>query len=219
MNIVEIINEEISKWYHGTPDVTGFKETGSFSPRTDSTSYISDPKKFKELQAEMAEARKSGNDILYSELLTAMGELNKNLIYKKPIYFTGNFSVAKTYADPWRSFDYQNAKPSVLTAKINDSGKILTISAHGESFRGIQADVVKNALMNDGVSESVIDNYFAMFQNRINNGRMSSETLSVIAQLLGYDIVDVLGVRDSYHGGKINSTIRIVFDPTRIKIS
>jgi len=47
---------------------------------------------------------------------------------------------------------------------------------------------------------------------------MSSETLSIIAQLLKFDIIDVVGVLDSYHGGNIKSTVRIVFDPKRITI-
>jgi hypothetical protein len=73
--------------------------------------------------------------------------------------------------------------------------------------------------MNDGVSESVIDNYFNIFRFWVRNGKMTSETLGIIAQLLGYDIIDVQGVKDSYKGGNINSTVRMVFDPSKIKIN
>ena len=219
MNIIEIINEEIKQWYHGTPDVRDIRSASSFSPRTNTTTYITDPIKFHENQIKMDDAKKAGNEVLYLEILHENNELVKDLTYKKPIYFTGNFDVARTYADPWRAFDYQNSEPSVLTAKINDSGKILKISAVGESFRGINSDIVKNALLKDGVPESTIDDYYTKFQFWVRNGRMTSETLGVIAQLLGYDIVDVLGVKDSYHVGKTNSTVRMVFDPSRIEIS
>ena len=57
-----------------------------------------------------------------------------------------------------------------------------------------------------------------MFPNDVRNGKMTAETLGIIAQFMGFDIVDVLGVLDSYHGGSIKSTVRMVFDPSRIKI-
>ncbi len=218
MNIIDIINEEIKNWYHGTPDVRDIQKVGAFSPRTDTTTYVTDPPKWNEMQAAMQKARSEGNDNLYHEYLNQVGELVKNITYKKPIYFTGNRGVARTYSDPRRSFDYANAEPSVLNVEIDDSGKILTIPAHGESFRGINADIVKKALMSDGVSEEVIDKYYAMFPFWITNGRMTAETLGIIAQLLHYDIVDVLGVKDSYHVGSTDATVRMVFDPQRIKI-
>jgi hypothetical protein len=219
MNVIQIINEEIKQWYHGTPDVRDIRSAGSFSPRTDTTTFINDPQKYDEIQAEMTKARASGNEKLYMDLHKQLSPLVQDMTYKKPIYFTGNRDVARTYADPWRAFDYQNSEPSVLTAKINDRGKVLTISALGESFRGIDAGIVKNAFMKDGVDESTIDNYFNIFRFWVRNGRMESETLGIIAQLLGYDIVDVVGVKDSYRAGKINSTVRMVFDPSRIEIS
>jgi len=219
MNIIDIINEEIKQWYHGTPDVRDIRKSGSFSLRTDTTTYLTDPQKYDEIQTEMSKAKAAGNEKLYWELSHELSPLVKDLTYRKPIYFTGNLGVARTYTNPWRAFDYQNSEPSVLTAKINDSGKVLTISAFGESFRGIDTNIVKNALMKDGVQEPIIDYYFDIFRFWINDGRMSSETLGIIAQLLGYDIVDVLGVKDSYRGGKTNSTVRMVFDPSRIEIS
>jgi hypothetical protein len=219
MNIIEIINEELKQWYHGTPDVRDIKTAGAFTPRTDTTTYISDPQKWDEQQVEMNNAKKSGNEALYFELLHEHGKLVKDLTFKKPIYFTGNRSVARTYANPWRAFDYQNSEPSVLMAKIDDSGKILTIPAHGDNFRGINSDIVKKALMADGVSENVINDFYRKFQFWVSNGRMTAETLGIIAQLLKYDIVDVLNVIDTHTGKGAPSTVRMVFDPSRIKIS
>jgi len=217
--VKNMINEEIKSWYHGTPDVRDIQKVGAFTPRTDTTTYVTDPQKWNEVQAAMQKARSEGNDDLYHEYLNQAGELVKNFTYKKPIYFTGNRGVARTYSDPRRSFDYANAEPSVLNVKIDDSGKILTIPAYGETFRGINSDIVKKALIDDGVPEETINGYYAMFPFWITNGRMTAETLGIIAQLLHYDIVDVLGVKDSYHAGSIDATVRMVFDPSRIKIN
>jgi len=225
MNLINIINEVIEEvflteddvWYHGTPDVRDVKQTGSFESRTDTTSYISDPKKWHELQAEMQAARVSSNEDLYFQLLDQAGELRKNMTYKKPMYFTKNRSVASTYADPHRAMDYQGSQPSVLQVRI-DGGKTLKVPAHGQRFRMISADYVKAALRDNGIPEEKINKYFEMFPNDIRNNQMSAETIGIIAQLLGFDIVDVLGVLDSYHGGSIKSTVRMVFDPSRIHI-
>ena len=61
-NIIGVINEEIKNWYHGTPDVRDIKTAGAFTPRTDTTTYISDPQKWDEQQVEMNNAKKSGNE-------------------------------------------------------------------------------------------------------------------------------------------------------------
>lgn len=218
MQLIDIIKEEIQKWYHGTPDSREIKKSG-FTPRTDTTQYVEYPEKWNEMQVQMDAARKQGNEDLYFDLLDERGEMLKTLTYKKPIYFAKDSSVARTYADPWKSFDYQSAEPSVFTVDIDDSGKKLTINAQGESFRGISTDVVKKALMEDGIDETVIDHMFGMFMNWIRNGKMTAETLAIIAQQLNYDIVDVINVVDTYTGKGSRSTVRMIFDPQRIKIN
>jgi len=225
MNVINIINEVLGEmineakiWYHGTPDIRDLKQTGSFSPKTKTTNYISDPLKWNEIQGQLKDARSSGNEDLYFQLLDQAGKLRKQFTYNKPIYFTTNRNIASTYADPQRAFDYQGSEPTVFQAEINDNCKILTVSAHGKRFRGIDVDTVKQALLTDGVSEEEINKYLGMFPNDVKGNKMTAETLGIIAQLIGYDIVDVLGVLDSYHGGSIQSTVRMVFDPTRIKI-
>ena len=221
MKIIDIINEEIIKakvWYHGSPDVRGLKQTGSFSPKTNTTDYIGDPAKWQQVQNQMQDARNAGNEDLYFQLLDQAGKLRKNLTYNKPIYFTDNRGVAKTYSDPKRAFDYQNSEPALLQATIDDTGNVLRVPAHGETFRGIKADIVRRALVSAGIPDEEIDKQFAMFPTDIRGGKMTAETLGVIAQQLGFDIVDVLGVLDSYEGGSIQSNVRMVFDPNRIKI-
>lgn len=217
MQIINIIREEIEKWYHGTPDSREIKKSG-FAQRTDTTQYVEDPVKWNEMQVQMDAARAQGNEDLYFDLLNKRSVMHKTLQYKKPIYFTKNARVAGTYADPWRSLDYQNAEPNVFTAEIDDSGKKLTINAHGENFRGIKTDIVKSALMADGVNENQIDHMFGMFMNWIRDGKMSAETLGIIAQLLKYDVVDVVNVMDNYEGKGPRTTVRMIFDPQRIKM-
>lgn len=226
MEIINIINEVISEviseariWYHGTPDVRGLKQTGSFTPKTNTTDYISDPPKWNEIQSQLQDARRAGNEDQYFQLLDQAGKLRKQMTYKKPMYFTDNRSVAQTYADPKRAFDYQNSEPALLQATINDSGNVLQVPAHGEKFRGIKADIVRKALVNAGIANEEIDKQFNMFPSDIRGGKMTAETLGIIAQQLGFDIVDVLGVLDSYEGGSIQSNVRMVFDPSRVKVS
>lgn len=223
--LVKLINEEINKhlneedvWYHGTPDERDLKQTGSFTNRTNTTDYISDPNQWHELQKQMGDARSSGNEDQYFELLDQAGKLRKSLTYNKPIYFTNNRSVANTYADEKRAFDYQNSIPSILKVEIDDSGKVLEVPAYGERFRGIKADIVRKALLDNGISNEVIDKYFNMFTTNIRDGNMTSETLGIIAQQIGFDIIDVLGVLDSYHGGNTKSKVRMVFNPSKVKI-
>jgi hypothetical protein len=225
MKIVDIINEEISSylneqniWYHGTPDSKELKQSGGFTQRTSTTDYISDPKRWRELQNEMQIARNTGKEDLYFELLDQAGALRKHMKYKKPIYFTDKSNVASTYTDDKRAFDYQSAEPALLKAEINDSGNVLKVNAQGENFRGIKINIVRDALIKAGISENEIEKYFDMFPTDIRNGKMSAETLAIIAQLLGFDIVDVQGVLDSYNVGNTKSTIRMVFDPQRINI-
>lgn len=226
MEINDIIREEIQNllaegnvWYHGTPDVRELQKTGSFVPKTETTTYVPDPKKWHEIQNAMQVARQeNGTDDKYFELLDQAGKQNKSLTYKKPIYFTDKSSVANTYADPKRAFDYQASEPKLLQVEINANGKILRVPAQGQRFRMINADYVKNAFKNSGISEEEINKYFDMFPQNIRNNQMSAETIGIIAQLLGFDIVDVIGVLDSYEGGSIKSTVRMVFDPQRIKI-
>jgi len=225
MNIKNIINEIIAEvisdnniWYHGTPDSREVMQAGGFTQRTNTTDYISDPKKWRELQNEMQIARDTGKEDLYFDLLDQAGALRKQMSYKKPIYFTNKSDVASTYTDASRAFDYQGAEPSLLRAQINDNGNILKVNAQGESFRGIKVEIVKDSLIKAGINENEIEKYFDMFPTDIRNGKMTSETLGIIAQLLGFDIVDVQGVLDSYHIGNVKSNVRMVFDPNRIKL-
>jgi len=226
MNIIKIIKEEVNNfvlgegktWYHGTPDVRDLNRSGGFVPKTDTTDYIPEYDKWNQVQAEMQQARAQGDEDRYFELLDLAGSLRKSFTYKKPIFFTDNSRVASTYADDRRASNYQEAEPKLLKAEIDDKGNTLKIPARGQRFRAIDADIVKKAFINHGIPEKEIDHYYNMFPTWIRNNKISAETIAIIAQQLGFDLVDVEGVLDSYEGGSIESTVRMVFDPQRIKI-
>ena len=224
MSINRIISEEVHNfvfegktWYHGTPDATELNRTG-FQPKTDTTDHIPDYQQWNQVQADMQDARASGDDDRYFELLDLAGTLRKPLTYKKPIFFTDKPNVASTYADSRRAFNYQTAEPRLLKVEIQDDGNVLRIPAQGQRFRMINADIVKKAFVDAGIPEEEIDRYYQMFPMWVRNNTISAETIGIIAQQLGFDIVDVIGVLDSYEGGSTPSTVRMVFDPQRIRI-
>ena len=200
MNPIDIINEEVSNfvlnesgiWYHGTPDVRDINKSGGFVSKTDTTDYVPDPQKWNQVQDALQTVRsQSGTNDEYFKLLNQAGKLRKNLTYKKPIFFTNNHRVASTYTNSARAFDYQNSEPKLLQAEINDNGKILRVPARGQRFRMINADIIKKAFIDAGIPEQEINKYFSMFPTHIRNGKMSAETIGIIAQLLGFDIVEL----------------------------
>jgi len=73
-------------------------------------------------------------------------------------WFTPSQATAKTYADPRRAFDYQNAEPGVVPAYLNIENPIV-IDAKGANWRDAQrvgktSDVIKQAM--DGGHDGVI---------------------------------------------------------------
>ena len=228
MNLHEIINEEIGsllsetkEWYHGTPDVRGINNSGSFVPKTNTTRYIADFDKWSELQNELKQTRETNKE-RYFQILDELTSCFEDIKYNKPIFFTDSYSVARTYATDKQAFDYQKSIPKILSVSIDETGaNILKIPAYGLRFRKIEIPIVKTALSNAGISDEEIQNKLNMFYDSIRGAGnlLSTDDLGVIAQLLGFDIVDVVGVLDSYHGGSTKSTVRMVFDTKRIKIN
>ena len=208
--------ESSKVWYHGTPDARKVKEQGGFEGRTNSITFITDIEKWEQIKSELKDARKN-DEGLYFKLLDQVGQFTKDLSLKKPIFLSDNHGVARTYADQKRAFDYQNAEPDTFKVKV-DSGKNLKIPVFGDTFRGINIGKVKKALLNHGISDSDIDRTFKRFQYNIKNDKMDTSVVSAIAQMYDFDIVDVVGVLDSYNVGKSKSTVRMVFDHNRVKI-
>lgn len=228
MNINKIINDTIyefivennvnESWYHGTPDAREIEKLGGFTDRTINTDYITDLSGYNKMREEMSNARENGDEDKYFEILDQIGKYIKNYNYKKPIFLTDKHSVAKTYADPSRSFDYQGAEEKVYEVDVT-CNKIVKINATGDRFRLINIDKVKNGFINAGVPEQTIDELISKFNYTIPNEKgIKTDNIAAIGNWLGFDCIDVMGVLDSYHGGNVKSTVRMVLDPSKVKI-
>jgi hypothetical protein len=215
LNEQQILNES---WYHGTPDAREIEKIGGFTHKTMMVDYVTDPNGLKELQFNMKNARESGDMDLYHKLLNKVSDYKKDFTYKKPLFLSDKHSVAKTYADPQRAFDYQNSEPKIYEVDVN-CNKIAKIVATGDRFRFISIDKVKQGFINSGVSEEEIDNLILMFNYYISDNKgIKTDVVAAIGNWLDFDCIDVVGVLDSYHGGTVKSTVRMVLDPTNVKI-
>jgi hypothetical protein len=215
LNEQRMLNEG---WYHGTPDAREIEKEGGFTHKTMKVDYVKDPDGLRNIQLQMNIAKKEGNEDLYWELLNSVSDFKEYYTYKKPLFLTDKYSVAKTYADPQRAFDYQNAIEKVYEVDVN-CNKVVKIVATGDRFRFISIDKVKNGFINSGVSEEEIDKLISMFNYYIpDNKGIKTDVIAAIGNWLEFDCIDVIGVLDSYHGGTIKSTVRMVLDPTNVKI-
>jgi hypothetical protein len=214
----EGLKVEHKDWYHGTPDVRYLEKEGGFTEQIGQVEYVKDPDKFDELQQKMVQARENGDDEQYHKYLNMVPNLKGYYKMRKPVFLTNNFGVAKSYADPWRSVDYKNAVEKVLKVEVNP-GKVVTINAPGDRFRFISINKVRRAFISAGTSEEDIDKAIRMFNYYVQDKQsIKTDIVAVIGQWLGYDTIDVVGVLDSYNGGSVKSTVRMVFDPSNIKI-
>ena len=205
-------------WYHGTPDVRELQEDGGFTQRHIDIEYVDDIDGYRSTQDAMRVARESGNDEEYFKLLEKVGSFRKKAKIRKPVFLTDIYSVAKTYADPQRAFDYQNSVEKVLKVTIKP-GKGVTINAPGSRFRFIDIDNVRRGFLEAGVDgdELDLDIDKLNFALGVDSGIRTND-IAALADWLGFDYVDVVGVLDSYHGGKTKSTVRMVMDPNNISI-
>jgi hypothetical protein len=217
----EFLNEQQSlkeSWYHGTPDGIEIERVGGFTKKTKSVPYITDPIGFNELQSKISTARKNDDHLLLKELLDDVNKYKDYYTYKKPLFLTDKYSVAKTYADPKRAFDYQNSVDKVYEVDV-ECEKIVKIIAIGEKFRSIPINNVKNGFINYGISEEDIDKLISMFNFYVKeNYGIQTDVIAAIGDWLGLDCIDVIGVIDSYQGGNTKSTVRIVLDVDKVKI-
>lgn len=205
-------------WYHGTEDSREIERAGFSSSRTKRLDYITDPIKYKEIVAKLPELRESENWDEYHRLLDEIGSLKEYYIYKTPTFLTDKYSVAKTYADLQRAFDYQNATPKVYEVDVK-CNKIAKIFAIGDRFRAINTDKVREGFIDAGVGKDEIDKLLSMFNYYYSDSsKIKTDMIAAIGNWLGFDCIDVIGVLDSYHGGTIKSTMRMVLDPKNVTI-
>lgn len=211
----QTINES---WYHGTYDSREIEQLGGFDKRTIVVDYISDPDQFKLIKTKLNKALDDKNYDLYDQYLNVVSELKDTYKYNKPIFLSNNYSVAKTYANSKRAFDYQNSTEKVFEVDVNCSN-VVKISAYGERFAFINVDYVKRGFINAGVSEEEINRLISMFNYYYKDkSGIRTDAIGAIGSWLGFDCIDVMGVLDSYHGGSVKSTVRMVLDPSSVKI-
>jgi hypothetical protein len=219
MNIHDLTTPiyEANQWYHGTPELQ--KLGAEFEGRMLSVDYISDPKKWLALQDKLHEYKSGSPE--YMDLLHAARELRVHKKVRSPIFLSSQHAIANTYADDRRAFDYQNAEPGVVSVSVAP-GKTLTINGQGQSFRGISIDSVKSGLKDAGIDDATIEYSLLQFINDIRgNGdgsRISTTNLSAIVDDLGFDIIDVVRIKDAYNGGGPPATVRMVMNPSLITI-
>jgi ribulose bisphosphate carboxylase small subunit len=208
----------MEKWYHGTPDVTGLEKDGGFTSRTISVEYLTDVKGFYNAQNLMKKARESGDDDMYLKTLDSVPSFKGQYKMRKPVFLSNDYSVARTYADPRRSFDYQMAREKVLEIELEE-GSVVKIMAIGERFRFIEVSKVKQGFVNAGVPSNKLDDLIErlLFAQQ-DKSRIKTDAIAVLGEWFKFDYIDVIGVLDSYHGGSKKSTVRMVFDTNKIKI-
>jgi len=220
-SIKKLLRESLNDaeiWYHGTPDVRNLEKEGGFTSKTISVQYIKDLEQYDQLMAKLQSSRANGDEDGYWKYLDMVPKLKDNFTFRKPVFLTNDRIVAKTYADPRRSFDYQNSVEKVLQVTVQ-GGKTVTIVAIGDRFRFIDTNKVKNGFISAGVSETEFDDVLrkVTFHQKIKDG-IKTDMVAAIGEWFGFDIIDVVGVLDSYEGGSRQSTVRMVFEPSHIKI-
>lgn len=204
-------------WYHGTPDVRDLEKEGGFTEKIMSVEYIDDINAFEKLQDELIKSRES-EDGRYFKLLDMVPKLKKQFKMRKPIFLTNDMSVARTYANPKRAFDYQGAVEKILKVKVK-KGHGVEIVATGDRFRFIDTDKVRRGFLNAGVGSEEFEEVLNKFTFYLNNKKgIKTDMVAAIGEWFGFDYIDVIGVLDSYNGGSIKSTVRMVFNPGDIEI-
>ena len=218
MGYVKLFEEFSTKiWYHGSEDSRKIESNGGFEQRTKKAEYISDLDKYYEVQSKMKNARETDENY-YFELLDQSRNLKKEFQYNAPVFLSDEYRVARTYADPQRAFDYQNAEPKVYKIE-SECNNLVTISTYGDRFRFLNTDKIKRGFMNKGISEDDIDKTIKKFNFYTQNNKgLKTDTLAAIGAWYKFDCIDVKGVLDSYNGGTVKSTVRMVLDVNKIKI-
>jgi len=206
-------------WFHGTPEANKIEQAGGFTASMMSVDYITDLDKYKEYQNNLRTTRESGDMKAYHKLITMPEtDFKDHFHYNKPLFLSDKYSVAKTYTDPNRAFDYQNSLEKVYEVEVSGD-KIVKIVATGDRFRFINVDKVKIGFINSGVSEEDINRVITQFNYyATNNSGIKTDVVAAIGNYFGFDCIDVIGVLDSYSGGTTKSTVRMVLDPSKARI-
>ena len=205
-------------WFHGTPDAREVIDHGGFIEKAVSVDYVVDLVGMKQNQEKMNIARKSGDWNTYHKLLDMVSSFKRDFAFMKPVFLSNKYSVARTYANPWLAFDYQNSIERVYAVNV-DCKKVAKITAPGERFRFISVARAKNGFMDSGIPEEEIDGLIEMFNYYVlGNKGIQTNIIASIGSYLGFDCVDVVGTLDSFNGGSVRSTVRMVLNSSNIRI-
>jgi len=174
------VAEEEETWYHGTPEMQ--KLGDEFESRTTTIDYLTNPKKWLKIQ-DMLDKYESGSDE-YMNVLDSAAKLRATKRVRSPVFLSNKHSVANTYADDRRAFDYQSAVAGVVPVDVAP-GKTLTINGAGQNFRGISVDSVRDGLRKAGVDDETINNEIQQFVHYIrgDGGTLSTTSLAAIVTI------------------------------------
>jgi hypothetical protein len=204
-------------WYHGTADSTNIERSGGFISRTTVIPYITDVTLYKSFNDRISSAFSDSNKKEYNKLQDELSNLKKDYKYTVPLFVTDNYEVAKTYANGHRAYDFQSANPKVLKVKVRCS-KAVEIMARGERFKGIDRTKVVKGFVEYGIPSSDVEEAVDMFTYNRTDGKLSTNVIAAIGNWFKVDCIDVKGVLDSYMGGNIESTVRMVMDPSIVTL-
>jgi len=113
----------------------------------------------------------------------------------RSFFFTDNYTMAKSYADPRRAFDYQNAEEGIIGLYLSIQNPLI-VDAHNQIWRKFETEI---------------------------NGEKISGTRSLIEYARNeHDGVIVKNVRDYYQDNEKKTSggnVYVVFEPTQIKIA
>jgi hypothetical protein len=219
VRLLELFEDATTVWYHGTPELQKFTR---FENRTLSVSYLTDPKRWKAIQSKLSQMPiMAGQERPpeYWKLLDEVSKLNQYKQVRSPVFLSNTRSVANTYADYRRAYDSQAAEPGVIPVRVRP-GKTLVINGRGESFRGISIESVQRGLASAGIPQDQINLALAQFahQTRGDGDRISTDSLAAIVDDFGFDIVDVVNIKDNYMGQGPAATVRMVMSPELIDV-
>ncbi|MFC4353172.1 hypothetical protein ACFOW6_16605 [Fodinicurvata halophila] len=152
-------------------------------------------------------------DIYTQGFSTAQERLN-DLDQEGPYFFTDNISVARTYADDTRAFDYQNAEPETLGVYVKIENP-LTVNAGGAAFSGMDPASFLAAIPDGPARDNAERAVNSVI--RESGGRLTTDQVGSLARRFGFDGVVVNNVVDDYLGAGRPATVYMVFGATNVK--
>ena len=145
---------------------------------------------------------KKGNPLIVYHGSPDLRGLKENYIFEsrfsdnKSFFFTDNYSMAKSYADPQRAFDYQNAEQGVIGLYLSLQNPLI-VNALNQIWRKFEITIDGNEIV-------------------------GTKNLIKFAKDKGYDGVIVQNVRDYYNANdkKIKGgNVYVAFEPNQIKLA